>query len=107
MAVQSKIVRHREGWCMIPPGADFDPLALNDPTVCGYVVNLRSGSKRGKPTCPDCLVWLDGWESGKKDAADSNQPMSETQLSYHSTLYANGYRKGYGNVPVTVKDASK
>jgi len=52
------IVRHREGWCALPSGAEPDPEAINDPTLCGYVVNLRGGSKRGWPDCPDCLAAL-------------------------------------------------
>lgn len=52
------IVHHREGWCTLPPGAEPDPEALNDPTLCGYVVNLRGGTDRGMPDCPDCLTVL-------------------------------------------------
>jgi len=52
------IVHHRGGWCALPPGATPDPQALNDPTLCGYVVNLRGGSKRGTPDCPECLALL-------------------------------------------------
>ena len=52
------IVQHRDGWCALPPGAEPDPLALNDPTLCGHVVNLRGGSKRGQPDCAACLTEL-------------------------------------------------
>ena len=52
------IVKHRFGWCALPPGAEPDPDAWNDPTLCGYVVNMRAGSERGMPTCDDCLALL-------------------------------------------------
>lgn len=52
------IVRHRDGWCALPPGAEPDPEAFNDPTLCGYVVTMRAGSDRGQPDCPDCLASL-------------------------------------------------
>jgi hypothetical protein len=52
------IVRHRDGWCALPVGATPDPDALNDPTLCGHVVNLRGGSRRGQPDCPDCLATI-------------------------------------------------
>jgi hypothetical protein len=51
-----RIVRHREGWCALPDGAEFDPDACNDPTLCGWVVVLRGGSDRGMPTCLACLA---------------------------------------------------
>jgi hypothetical protein len=52
------IVRHRDGWCALPPGAKPDPDAFNDPTLCGYVVTLRGGCDRGRPDCPECLAKL-------------------------------------------------
>ena len=52
------IVHHRDGWCALPPGAEPDPEAWNDPTLCGYVVNMRGGSKHGMPDCPDCIARL-------------------------------------------------
>ena len=52
------IVRHRDGWCALPPGQKPDPEALNDPTLCGYVVSLRWESRRGQPDCPECLAKL-------------------------------------------------
>lgn len=52
------IVHHRDGWCALPPGAEPDPTGTNDPTLCGFVVTLRGGSKRGRPTCPECLAKL-------------------------------------------------
>ena len=58
MTAQPWIVQHRKGWCALPPGAEPDPEAFNDPTLCGYVVTMRWGSKHGKPDCPDCLRLL-------------------------------------------------
>lgn len=58
MAAKPWIVHHREGWCALPPGAEPDPDACNDPTLCGYVVTPRGGSKRGMPDCPECLALL-------------------------------------------------
>lgn len=55
---QPWIVHHRDGWCALPPEAEPDPEALNDATLCGFVVVLRGGSKRGMPTCPECLAKL-------------------------------------------------
>ena len=55
---QPWIVQHRAGWCALPPGAEPDPEACNDPTLCGYVVTMRWASKRGKPDCPECLAVL-------------------------------------------------
>ena len=53
------IVQYREGiWCALPPGAEPDPEAFNDPTLCGYVITMRGGSKRGMPDCPECLALL-------------------------------------------------
>jgi len=52
------IVHHRNGWCALPAGAEPDPDACNDPTLCGYVVTLRGGSNRGMPDCPECLAVL-------------------------------------------------
>lgn len=49
------IVHHRDGWCALPAGAKPDPEALNDPTLCGHVVTMRGGHKRGTPDCPECL----------------------------------------------------
>ena len=57
-AGQPWIVNHRNGWCALPAGAELDPGACNDPTLCGYVVVLRGGSKRGVPDCPECLAIL-------------------------------------------------
>jgi hypothetical protein len=53
------IVHHRDGWCALPPGAELDPDACNDLTLCGYVIVLRGGSKRGMPDCPQCLNLLE------------------------------------------------
>lgn len=58
MTAKPWIVHHRDGWCALPPGAEPDPDACNDPTLCGYVVTLRGGSKRGLPDCPECLARL-------------------------------------------------
>jgi hypothetical protein len=58
VAAKPWIVHHRDGWCALPPGAEPDLAALNDPTLCGYVVMMRGGSKRGMPDCPDCLAVL-------------------------------------------------
>ena len=58
MSAKPWIVQYREGWCALPPGAEPDPEAWNDPTLCGYVVNMRSGSKHGMPDCPECLALL-------------------------------------------------
>jgi hypothetical protein len=60
MPVKAKpwIVHHRNGWCALPSGAVPDPEAWNDPTLCGYVVVMRGGSKRGTPDCTDCLTLL-------------------------------------------------
>jgi hypothetical protein len=58
------IVHHRDGWCALPEGAEPDPQALNDPTLCGYVINLRGGSKHGTPDCPECLAILYGSSDG-------------------------------------------
>ena len=52
------VVHHRDGWCALPPGAEPDPRALNDPTLCGYVVTMRGGSKQGLPDCPECVALL-------------------------------------------------
>ena len=46
------------GWCALPLGAEPDPEAFNDPTLCGYVVTMRGGSNRGMPDCPQCLAIL-------------------------------------------------
>lgn len=54
------IVQHRGGWCALPAGAEPDPEAFNDPTVCGHVVNMRGGTGRGWPDCPECLAKLPG-----------------------------------------------
>lgn len=56
MTAKPWIVQYREGWCALPPGAVPDPGALNDLTLCGYVVTMRGGSKHGKPDCPECLA---------------------------------------------------
>jgi hypothetical protein len=53
------IVHHRDEWCALPPGAEPDPDAFNDPTLCGYVVVLRGGSKHGRPDCPECMALLE------------------------------------------------
>jgi len=37
------IVHHRDGWCALPLGAELDPEAVNDPTLCGYVVKYAVG----------------------------------------------------------------
>lgn len=58
MSAQPWIVHHRDGWCALPEGAEPDPQAINDPTLCGYVVTMRGGHKRGKPDCPECLALL-------------------------------------------------
>jgi hypothetical protein len=49
-------VQHRGGWCALAPGAQLDPTVTRDPTLCGYVVMLRSGSERRDPTCLDCIA---------------------------------------------------
>lgn len=59
MGPEPWIVRHREGWCALPCDAEPDPMACNDPTLCGYVVTLRAGLNRGQPDCPECLVLLE------------------------------------------------
>lgn len=58
------IVHHRDGWCALPPGAEPDPEALNDPTLCGHVITMRWGTKRGKPDCPECVALLGGTKDG-------------------------------------------
>jgi len=58
MTAKPWIVHHRDGWCALPPGAVPDPDAYNDPTLCGYVVTMRGGSKRGTPDCRACLAIL-------------------------------------------------
>jgi len=58
MTTKPWVVHHRDGWCALPEGAKPDPEAINDPTLCGHVVTLRVGSKRGWPDCPDCLAVL-------------------------------------------------
>jgi hypothetical protein len=58
MSVKPWIVQDREGWCALPPDAKPDPEAWNDRTLCGYVVLMRWGSKRGMPDCPECLALL-------------------------------------------------
>jgi hypothetical protein len=58
MAGEPWIVHHRDGWCALPEGAEPDPDACNDPTVCGHVVVMRGGHKRGQPDCPECLTRL-------------------------------------------------
>jgi hypothetical protein len=52
------IVHHRDGWCALPPDVKPDPLAQNDQTLCGHVVVMRGGHKRGMPTCPECIAML-------------------------------------------------
>ena len=52
------IVHHRGGWCALPADAVPDPEAINDPTLCGYVVVLRGGHKRGVPSCTECLALI-------------------------------------------------
>ncbi len=64
MAAKPWIVHHREGWCALPPGAVPDPEALNDPTLCGYVVTMRGGSNRGIPDCPECLALMETQAAG-------------------------------------------
>jgi hypothetical protein len=36
----------------------LDPQAWSDHTICDHYVTLRVDSKRGRPTCPDCLKEL-------------------------------------------------
>ena len=72
MTTQPWIVQYREGWCALPPGAVPDPEAWNDPTLCGHVVNMRGGSKRGKPDCPECLALLAAAKSStEKERSDA------------------------------------
>lgn len=52
MSAKPWIVHHRDGWCALPAGAEPDPEALNDPTLCGYVVTMRGGSKRRQARLP-------------------------------------------------------
>ena len=59
MTAKPWIVRHRAGWCALPPGVEPDPEAWNDPTLCGYVVTMRGDGKRGMPDCPECLAELE------------------------------------------------
>jgi hypothetical protein len=54
------IVRHRDGWCALAAGADLDPDASSDPTLCGLYVTMRTGSGEGIPDCRDCLEILEG-----------------------------------------------
>jgi hypothetical protein len=61
------IVHHRDGWCALPPGSEPDPEALNDPTLCGFVVTMRGGSKRGRPTCPECVAKLAAAAAGTEN----------------------------------------
>ena len=71
MTAKPWIVQYREGWCALPSGADPDPDACNDPALCGYVVNLRGGSKRGMPDCPECLARLEAAKAaGEKETTD-------------------------------------
>ena len=52
------IVQWREGWCALPVDTEPDPEALNDLTLCGWVVIMRWQTRRGKPDCPECLALL-------------------------------------------------
>ena len=58
MSTRPWVVQHRDGWCALRPGAELDPEAWNDPTLCGHVVTMRGGSKRGMPTCAECRALL-------------------------------------------------
>lgn len=58
VAAEPWIVHHRDGWCALPPGAEPDPDAQGDPTLCDHVIVMRGGSKRGIPDCPECLTRL-------------------------------------------------
>jgi len=60
MSSKPWIVLCETGWCALPPGAEPDPDACNDPTLCGHVIILRWHSKRGMPDCPECLKILEG-----------------------------------------------
>jgi len=52
------IVRDRQGWCALPEGAEPDPDACNDLTLCGEVIVMRWDSKRGDPDCSKCRELL-------------------------------------------------
>ena len=52
------LVEHEGGWCALPDGVEPDPEARWDPTVCGCIVTMRGGRRRGMPDCPDCLARL-------------------------------------------------
>ena len=54
-SAQPWIIAHQTGWCATFRNARPDPDALTDRTACGHYVSLRWGSKRGKPTCSECL----------------------------------------------------
>ncbi len=51
-------VKHRDGWCALPPGAEPDPNATSDPTLCGQTVIMRTGSQHRAPDCPECRAAL-------------------------------------------------
>lgn len=49
------LVKHRDGWCISSQGffsPDDDAVA----TLCGQVVILPFGYRRGAADCPDCLA---------------------------------------------------
>lgn len=49
------LVQSKDGWCLLPEGAEPDERAMSDATLCGMFVVMRGGSKRGnEPTCSDC-----------------------------------------------------
>ena len=50
-------VRHRDGWCIAKNQSSLD---YNDnmQTKCGYVIWLPWQIDRRKPTCKDCIDWM-------------------------------------------------
>ena len=63
------IVQSAHGWCSLPPGVKPDEDAANDPTLCGWVVVMRWGSKRGTPDCPECLAILNAETTSEPEGA--------------------------------------
>lgn len=49
------LVKHRDGWCISSEGF-FPPEADAVATLCGHVVNLPFGYRRGAPDCPHCVA---------------------------------------------------
>ena len=52
-------VKHRDGWCAAKHNHQWDERLFNVPTKCGYFITLPLGSKKGEPTCPECLDILE------------------------------------------------